>query len=259
MKTNVKVHSSDRNLFGVVVQQDSKTSFLSITDLMIVQKQLSLNVGFSEKRIGDLLSQKIMVERIYKLLRNDGVFDNQTIGVDSSILESTLEIVKPLNIKSLDDFNKYLEDTTLIKFLKKIKYYSESGPSTNRLIKANPYIWLSIAMELNSDIYALAIKWNVDGLIELRNTAGDLYNIMCKSVKTLNYNDDNIYKVLPKAINYIVFNKHYNGIRNDSSVEELKELIKVQQNITMAIDMGFVKTEEELMDMLRKMYKNKYK
>ena len=58
--------------------------------------------------------------------------------------------------------------------------------------------------------------------------------------------------------NYIVFNIHESMIRNKATEAELKELEQIQGNLIWAIDMGYIKSFDELIDMMRKMYKKKW-
>jgi transcriptional regulatory protein LevR len=47
-------------------------------------------------------------------------------------------------------------------------------------------------------------------------------------------------------------------IRNKATEAELKELEQTQGNLIWAIDMGYIKSFDELIDMMRKMYKKKW-
>ena len=51
MKTNVTMKSKDRELFGVVIKQDTKNSFLSLTDLQEAYAVGRLNEGWKDKRV----------------------------------------------------------------------------------------------------------------------------------------------------------------------------------------------------------------
>lgn len=69
MKTNVTMKSTDdRNLFGVVIRQDTKNAFLSLTDLQEAYTHARVLNGWVEKRVDHILSREENSERIYYLL-----------------------------------------------------------------------------------------------------------------------------------------------------------------------------------------------
>ena len=72
MKTNVTMVSKDRELFGVIIKQDTKTSFMSLTDLQEAYTRKRIEMGWNEKRIENILSNKETAERIYYILEKQG-------------------------------------------------------------------------------------------------------------------------------------------------------------------------------------------
>ena len=82
MKTNVTLQSTDRNLFGVTIRQETRTRFLSLTDLQIAYDNIRTKEGWSERTVDKILRNKINHERgfilqIYHLLKY--AFDNKLI------------------------------------------------------------------------------------------------------------------------------------------------------------------------------------
>ena len=65
MKTNVTMVSKDRELFGVIIKQDTKTSFMSLTDLQEAYTKKRVEMGWNEKRI-----ENIQGNLPYPLLQN---------------------------------------------------------------------------------------------------------------------------------------------------------------------------------------------
>lgn len=234
MKTNVIMKSSDRNLFGVVIKQDTKTSFMSLTDLQEAYSMKRMQEGWQEKRIENILSNKSSAERIYYILSKRGYIKN----------------------KKLDEFIKEVNDTSLIKVLKKYKAYKTVGTRYEKRVSCDPYVWILVAMELNPMLYAETIMWLTDSLILNRIEAGDRYNTLSRSAAKLKDVD---YSKMAKALNWIVFNQHETAIRNKASKEQLKELEELQIKLSVLIDMGYVKTFEELLEVMRKIYKDKHK
>lgn len=107
-----------------------------------------------------------------------------------------------------------------------------------------------IALELDPEIYAKVILWLTDNFIENRNIAGEAYiNKMCKSISSLIKNKSELsdkIKIVAKAINFIVFNKHEDGIRNFATKNELNEIISIENAVGAIIDGEFVHSFEEL-------------
>lgn len=113
----------------------------------------------------------------------------------------------------------------------------------------NPYFFVMIALELDPEIYAKVILWLTDNFIENRNIAGEAYIKMCKSVSSLIKNKSELsdkIKIVAKAINFIVFNKHEDGIRNFATKNELNEIISIENAVGAIIDGEFVHSFEEL-------------
>lgn len=232
MKTNITMVSNDRKLFGVTIRQDTKNQFLSITDLQEAYTRARIEKGWNEKRVENILSNNSSSERIYYILNKQG-------------------IIKTGFTAFIDEVNK----SSLVKVLKKYGVYKTLGARNNRHVSCNPYIWVLIALELNPEIYATVIMWLTDNLIINRIEAGDRYNDLCRSASKF---DDVDYRIIAKGLNYIVFGVHETMIRNTATQEQLKELDDLQKSLSFAIDMGYIKSFSNLIDEMRKIYKNKH-
>ena len=62
------------------------------------------------------------------------------------------------------------------------------------------------------------------------------------------------YIQLSKALNHIVFDNHYINIRNTANEQQAKELVSIQNKLAFAVDMGYIRSFEELINEMRKMY-----
>ena len=110
-------------------------------------------------------------------------------------------------------------------------------------------------MELHPEIYAIAVFWLGDTLLLNRIEAGTMYPVLCKAVSKF---QDVDYAKLAQALNYIVFGRHEQGIRNSATREQLKELDDLEKNLTFIVNMGHVKSFGDLIDDLRKIYNEKW-
>ena len=161
MKTNITMKSEkDRELFGVVIKQETKTGFMSLTDLQEAYTHARVLNGWRDKRIDHIIKQVENSERIYYLLKEQGF----------------------VNV-SIDTFTEMVEKDGMIKVLKKAGVYKTTGRAENKTTMCNSYIWVLIAMELNPQLYAKVVTWLTDKLILNRIEAGN----MCKTLNSALY------------------------------------------------------------------------
>lgn len=120
----------------------------------------------------------------------------------------------------------------------------------------HPYLFIKFAMWINPKFELQVIKFVYDELIKNRHLAGDKYKSLTSSIARL---PDADYAEVAKALNFIVFNKHYTGIRNEATERELQELHELEDKLAMLIDMEYVNNQQELIMAMRKIYDNKYR
>lgn len=223
MKTNVILKSSDRELFGITIRQNTQKSFLSVTDLQRAYEKARWQYGWSEKKINDMLSWTATKERIYYLLLEQNI------------------IKTPLNL-FMDMTNK----EGITKVLKGLGVYKTTGRGQDKTVMADPYIWVLLAMELNPMLYAKVIVWLTDSLIFDRLEAGTEYLPMNTSIKSIIPNPD--YTKFAKAINIKVFGQHQTGMRNLASSKELKKIADIEKFVINAISQNWLKSEPDIIN-----------
>lgn len=228
MKTNVVLASSDRELFGIKIKQETKTGFLNISDLQEAYTIARLKNGWHDKRISDILMSQSNTERIYYLLEKQQIINT-----------------------GFSAFMKTVKEIGLVKALKEVGAYKTSGARENKKTWCNPYIWVLIAMELNPELYATTVLWLGDNLIINRIEAGNFYKELSSAISRFQNPD---YVKLAKGLNYVVFGKHETGIRNFATQSELKQMETLEGRLAFAINMGYIKTFDSLIDELRKLY-----
>lgn len=171
--------------------------------------------------------------------------------------------------------NEFLESPKTIEFINVIKEESHGRETDNADFKVvttikgkntvkgktkdqvwmHPYLFIDFAMYLNPKFKYSVIKFVYDELIKNRNQAGDGYIMLSASgVKLKGYN----FMEIAKAIQWIVYNKTGKELRQSSTQEQLSEINDIQTKLAWSIDMGFIKTYEQLVLDMRKMYRNKY-
>lgn len=124
----------------------------------------------------------------------------------------------------------------------------------------HPFLFIDFAMWLSPSFKYDVIKFVYDELIRYRNEAGDAYREMSESVAKLSKKGEiqkNIIKVA-EAINFIAQNDHSKMIRNQASEIQMKEYVRIEKEIVMLVNKGFIKTFEGLMEYLRSEWRIKY-
>lgn len=232
MKTNIVLSSSDRELFGTTIRQETKTGFLNLSDLSEAYTQARVRNGWVEKNIDRIMNDNI--ETIFYLLQKQGVITLQ--------MSSFIETVK---------------DVGFAKYMKSIGAYKTTGARHTKTVWVNPYIFVMVAMDLNPLFKANVIGWLTDQLIINRIEAGNFCKALNVSIGKFSP-DGNQYMTLAKALNFIVFGKHEVGIRNTGTKEQLKELASIEEKMAFAIDMGYISSFDMLLKELRRMYAVKF-
>lgn len=225
MKQNVVLSSSDRELFGITIRQNTKESFLSVSDLQKAYEKARWMYGWSDKRINDILSSIDTKERIYFLLK------------ERELIKAEIPV-----------FMEMVKNEGLTKVLKGLGLYKTTGRGENKTVMSDPYIWVLLAMELNPMLYAKVIIWLTDSLIFDRIEAGSEYLPMNSKIKEITNKPD--YPKYAKLINIKVFGEHKTGMRNLASAKELKKISDIEKTIITAIDNKWIKNENDLIKFL---------
>jgi hypothetical protein len=222
MKTNVVLSSTDRELFGVTIRQNTKEKYLSLTDLQRAYEKARWVHGWNDKRINDILSSKDTRERIFYLLLERGL-----IKTEFSV------------------FIEMVEKEGLTKVLKGLELYKTTGRGSDKTVMCDPYVWILIAMELNPMLYAKVIIWLTDSLIFDRIEAGTEYRPMNSCIKKI-VGESTDYSKYAKLINTNVFGQHQTGMRNLASAKELKKIADIEKFVINAIEQGWLKNDTDI-------------
>ena len=226
MKTNVILTSSDRELFGITIRQETKTGFLNLSDLGESYTQARVRNGWAEKNIDRIMNDN--VETIFYLLEKE-------------------EIITLPMCSFIENVNKQ----GFAKYMKSIGAYKTTGARHTKTVWVNPYIFVMVAMDLNPLFKANVIGWLTDQLIISRIEAGNFCKALNIAVSKFNI-DGFQYAKLASKLNTIVFGRHEQGIRNTGTREQLKALTTIEEKMAFAIDMGYIKTFDNLINDLDK-------
>lgn len=226
MKTNVVLNSTDRELFGITIRQNTKEQYLSITDLQRAYEKARWQYGWGERGINTIMQSLDFRERLYFLL-----------------------IERNLIKVGIPTFTEMIDKEGITKVLKGLGIYKTTGRGANKSVMADPYVWVLLAMELNPMLYAKVIIWLTDTLIFNRIEAGSEYLPMNAAIKKCIGNPD--YTKFAKAINVAVFGKHMTGMRNLASAKELRKITEIEKFVINAIERGWLKKEEQILEAIK--------
>ena len=222
MKGNVVLKSKDRELFGIVISQETKEGFLSLTELTKAYEAARKEYGWSEMDISSLMKSKKTVERIFYILSDNGLLKTEFLG-----------------------FSEQCETEGITKVLKSLNVWKTTGKGENRMVMCHPYIWVSVAVELNPRIYSKVITFVTDKLIVERIEACNGYRPMIESICTIV--ESPVYPKYSIAINNKVFGYHETGMRNTASAFELSKISEIEHYVVRVIRQGFVTDDSGVM------------
>ena len=99
MKNNVTLSSTDRELFGITIRQNTKDSMLSVTDLQKSYDKARFMHGWSDRQLGTLMRTNEFQERVYHILTERFLikmpFGTFTEMIDN---ESITKVLKGLDV-----------------------------------------------------------------------------------------------------------------------------------------------------------------
>lgn len=125
----------------------------------------------------------------------------------------------------------------------------------------HPLMFIDFAMWINPSFKVKVLKFVYDQMIKYRNDAGDAYKELGSSVGMVVSKSfmPAAMSNISKAINFVVFGEHYTAVRNDKGTEDMqRELFELEHKVAELINDGFLKTYDDIINYLRKKWKEKY-
>jgi uncharacterized protein YjgD (DUF1641 family) len=186
----------------------------------------------------------------------DGMFNaNSLLKQWNASGGSKKEIKDYFDNKSTKEFIEAMinDENTIGGIVPMIKSKASKGENAGTWM--HPYLFIDFAMWLNPKFKLEVIKFVYDELIKYRNDAGDGYlQLSASGVKLKGYS----FTEVATNIQWIVYNHTGKNLRQISSQEQLKEINDIQTKLSFAIDMGYIKTYNQLLGSMRDMYRMKY-
>ena len=125
----------------------------------------------------------------------------------------------------------------------------------------HPMLFIDFAMWLNPYFKYDVLRFVSDEMIKYRNLAGDSYKTLASHVATIVPKQlmPMAMKKIAQGLNFIVFGDHKHAMRNEVGEEtKQEELFQLQQKVADLIGDEFIKSFDELITYLRKLYGRKY-
>ena len=125
----------------------------------------------------------------------------------------------------------------------------------------HPMLFIDFAMWLNPYFKYDVLRFVADEMIKYRNLAGDSYKTLASHVATIVPKPlmPMAMKKIAQGLNFIVFGDHKHAMRNEVGEETKQvELFQLQQKVADLIEDEFIKSFDELITYLRKLYGKKY-
>lgn len=236
---NIIMKSKDRILFDVVIRQDTKDSFLSLSDLNEAYIRAREINGWADRDMNNILMSEFVIERIYYIIREQ-IFNENDKTTKTWFYE---------NFKDCNSFKEYVKENGIAKVLKQLHLYRMTGRGENREVMCNPYIWVLVAMEMNPILYAKVVGWITDGLILRRIEASTLNKKLADAIKN-NFTNPEYWKI-NVALNERVYGEHMRGIRNTSKEQGLISLNGLQEVMAYLINHGIIHNQEQLLQKIK--------
>ena len=226
MKTNVTLSSPDRDLFGVKIRQQTKEGFLSLSDLQDAYDKAKWIHSWPDRQVSWVTRGKDFLDRCYYVLH-----ESEKIKMHK------------------EDFMQMVNEFGFTTVLKGLKLWKTTSENKKKTVLVDQYIWTLIALEMNPMIYAKVVVWLTDNLIFNRIEAGDRAKSFTSALSRT-FNDPS-YAKLFTAMNEKVFGYHENGMRNNATMKELRQIAEIEATIAKALEFGWVKTEEQVLELIR--------
>jgi len=137
----------------------------------------------------------------------------------------------------------------------------KDGGSLPASVWMHPLLFIDFAMWINPRFKYDVLKFVYDEMIKYRHEAGDGYRALGAAISKIVPQDfmQTAMKKIGEALNWIIFNRHESGLRNQYGEEgKQRELSQLERKLTDLINEGFITSYEQVLNYLKRMYKEKH-
>ena len=179
--------------------------------------------------------------------------DKKKTVEDFLSLSNTKEFIDELSLT--DDCRK--ADNQL--FMKSKGKMTINGRTPDK-IWMHPYLFIKFSMWINPRFEVAVIKFVYDELIKFRNEAGDAYKELASAIVKITPKKEipTAMTEVAQALNYVILNRHEREVRNQMDEKQMREMVKLEQEVALLVNVGHLKTVEALINYLRGKWRTKY-
>ncbi len=255
MKTNQVMR---RQLGGLEVQQRTKDGMFNATAFL---RRWNAATG-KDKRIDNFLANSNTQEFILALVEDieseKAAKDGE--NYDLQLLENQ-QVLIPLKSGYLEcTENQSLADPKEGEF-KTPKTVMVTATGKYGGTWMHPLLFTKFAMWLNPRFEVQVLKFVQDKLLDYRNEAGEAYKELSSAIGRI-VEKERMHEVMStvgKGINYILWNKHEDGERNNHAEEsEMRRLFDYERHVAALINDEFITDADQLMAYLRRQWNKKW-
>lgn len=229
------------------VTQRTKDGFFNATALL---KQWNNVVG----------NQKVLHRGISPYVKNE-TDNQQVLDTQNSPYVNGKEMKDFFLNKSTREYIKVIMQRENLNGETSVYLKSRASRGANAGTWMHPMLFIDFAMWLNPYFKYDVLRFVSDEMIKYRNLAGDSYKTLASHVATIVPKQlmPMAMKKIAQGLNFIVFGDHKHAMRNEVGEETKQlELFQLQQKVADLIGDEFIKSFDELITYLRKLYGRKY-
>ena len=190
-----------------------------------------------------------------ELLRQWNASNDKKKTVDDFLsLSNTKEFIDELSLT--DDCRK--ADNQV--FMKSKGKMTING-RTHDKIWMHPYLFIKFSMWINPRFEVAVIKFVYDELIKFRNEAGDAYKELASAIVKITPKKEipTAMTKIAQALNFVCTNRHEREMRNQMDEPTMKEMVRLEQDVTLLINEGLLTSLDSTINYLRKKWNIKYR
>lgn len=206
-------------------------------------------------------TNKVMIRKMqdFEVLQRtkDGMFNATSLLRQwNDKLSMQKEVSKFFELDQTKSFIEVLQSEENLHTQESTYVKSKASRGENAGTWMHPILFIKFAMWINPRFEYFVIRFIYDQLIEFRHSAGDNYRGLTSAVSRF---ESVNYSQIAKGLNYIVFGKHEEDLRQHATSDQLKQLTELQKQLAFAVDMGYIRSFPELINEMRRIWNMKNK
>ena len=245
-----------RKMGNFEVNQRTKDGFFNATALL---EQWNKSNPKEKRALDNFWKSTNLDKLMLEIVINEPYLLEKSSSVNSTYDKNAFENQQVLNTQNsgcLKNIN--LDFDSLKKIVAKT---SKANRGINKGTWLHPVMFVKFAMYLSPRFEYHVLRFVSDEMIKYRNLAGDSYKTLASHVATIVPKPlmPMAMKKIAQGLNFIVFGDHKHAMRNEVGEETKQlELFQLQQKVADLIGDEFIKSVDELITYLRKLYGRKY-